>query len=1278
MILNKFGAIIVGKNWFPVLFEVMDHISLKEYSIMKILSTISFILLTNLIFSQNALFHIVRDARTKTGPVQASQGLFTLNTSAARSTSVLGKHLHNYTSLKLNASELQRVYVARPQDLDLTLPVDGSPLQLELVRTNLYAEGSKIYDSEGQIIPYHPPVTYYGTVKGQTQSVVSVVFYEQDFMAMIADGKGSNAIISKDGLTSADRFIQYRDADVKEQNPIQCATPDKPLSGRDLQEFMARTQNHVLGKRSLGCIVMDVEITYSTYVSTTFGGNTTNILNWINGIFAGVHTIYNNEQINLVIGTTKINTSASEYNGGQYSTDPGTALDQFMSTAAANATFQGSFAHLIRLASGATTSIAYVDALCSSFGIAYSTPYFSYSAYPGYSWSVNVLAHESGHVFGSPHTHACVWNGNNTAIDGCGPNVGYSEGCTGPIPSKGTVMSYCHYGSGNPGIDFTLGFGTQPGNVIRSGATGANCANNCAPATPTCTDGIQNGDEQGVDCGGSNCVACNPNCLNPTQFSGIVASQSSTYPGYPASNTTDNNNSTFNHTNAELNPWLQLDLGTSKLVTRIMITNRSGCSACVTQKRLEKFRIYVSNSATSPTNEVYYHQTVVADGGVVNVTGLNANGRYVRIKAEYVSANYLNIADVKVYGCAVDLCAGNTPPSVNITTPTNSFVAGTNFTVNANAGDNGTVTAVEFYNGSTLLGTDATSPYAVTISSTNATTFNITAKAYDDCNSSTTSSPVIYNSTVSCNDLVQNGNETGVDCGGTLCSACVSLCSSSTQFTTGLVASQSTTYPGTSPSGAIDNNLTTINHTNAELSPWLQIDLGTAKNITAIDVVNRANCSVCVSQRRLERFKVYISNTPTPSGSEMVYNHTALVADGATVAITGLNGTGRYVRIQSEYTTANYLHLAEVKIYGCAINNCSANTAPSVNITTQSTTFTAGTNFIVTANATDNGGSINRVEFYNGASLLNTDNSSPYTVTLSSPIPATYTITAKAIDNCNAMTTSSQVVFTSSSSCFDQVRNGNETGVDCGGSCTACSNSCQNSAQFTTSLSATQSTTWPGYSATGAIDNNLSSFNHTNGELMPWLQINLGSTKNVTRIDVVNRSGCPTCVTQRRLEKFKVYVSNSSTPSSGDLVYTHTALVGDGATVSITGLNATGQYVRVWAEYTTANYLHLAEVKVFGCATGSNVSESLALEPVAQKLNVEIFPNPTSGLIKIQHMDLLDHQPLQYRLLDIMGRVISQGILNEDYLDITHTQNGYFLLELQNGDRKIIKKILKF
>ena len=117
----------------------------------------------------------------------------------------------------------------------------------------------------------------------------------------------------------------------------------------------------------------------------------------------------------------------------------------------------------------ASGGIAVVDGLCERFTaykLSFSSIGRSYKQVPNYSFTVMVMAHELGHLLGSQHTHACVWNNNGTALDGC---AGYTEGnCSTPgVPSNGgTVMSYCHLTSA--GINLTKGFGTQPGNLIRN------------------------------------------------------------------------------------------------------------------------------------------------------------------------------------------------------------------------------------------------------------------------------------------------------------------------------------------------------------------------------------------------------------------------------------------------------------------------------------------------------------------------------------------------------------------------------------------------------------------------------------------------------------------------------------------------------------------------------------------------------------------------------------------------------------------------------------------
>jgi len=65
---------------------------------------------------------------------------------------------------------------------------------------------------------------------------------------------------------------------------------------------------------------------------------------------------------------------------------------------------------------------------------------------------------------------------------------------------------------------------------------------------------------------------------------------------------------------------------------------------------------------------------------------------------------------------------------------------------------------------------------------------------------------------------------------------------------------------------------------------------------------------------------------------------------------------------------------------------------------------------LIEANAGDVDGTVSKVQFYNGSTLLGTDVSSPYTYSWVNVAAGTYTITAKATDNSNSVTTSAAIV----------------------------------------------------------------------------------------------------------------------------------------------------------------------------------------------------------------------------------------------------------------------------
>jgi len=85
------------------------------------------------------------------------------------------------------------------------------------------------------------------------------------------------------------------------------------------------------------------------------------------------------------------------------------------------------------------------------------------------------------------------------------------------------------------------------------------------------------------------------------------------------------------------------------------------------------------------------------------------------------------------------------------------------------------------------------------------------------------------------------------------------------------------------------------------------------------------------------------------------------------------------------------------------------NQLPTVTLTApanNSTTICAGTSVTLTASASDPDGSISKVEFYHGTTLITTRTSAPYTYNWTNAPAGTLSITAKAYDNQNASATS--------------------------------------------------------------------------------------------------------------------------------------------------------------------------------------------------------------------------------------------------------------------------------
>lgn len=99
-------------------------------------------------------------------------------------------------------------------------------------------------------------------------------------------------------------------------------------------------------------------------------------------------------------------------------------------------------------------------------------------------------------------------------------------------------------------------------------------------------------------------------------------------------------------------------------------------------------------------------------------------------------------------------CSGGTPPVVSLTSPSAgaSFDCGTVVTISANASDaDGRVSRVEFFDSGVLIGADTSAPYSVSWPANSSGSHQLTARAVDDLNNTTTS-PSVSVTVGTCND----------------------------------------------------------------------------------------------------------------------------------------------------------------------------------------------------------------------------------------------------------------------------------------------------------------------------------------------------------------------------------------------------------------------------------------------------------------------------------------------------------------------------------------------
>lgn len=449
-----------------------------------ILQTVLFTLITIILFNP-AITYSGEIKNKNAGIKKVKLFSYTKNTEENDNT---GLFVSKSVLLKLNKNTVRDLLKNESSDILFQIPAgERSLVELELTRSYPLADNYELKNkvtSEINTDKINHGIHYTGVIKGVPNSLASVSIFENFVMAVFSDDKGNYILgsIKNSDNSYTENYIFYNEADMKVQNNFKCSSEeygDKMV--RALNESRISSQNNSIGDNFDARLPVKVyfEADYQMYLDA--GQDLELLENFITGMFNSVMTIYQNESIPFQISSLAYWSAADPYRNMN---DSYQILLNFGADNQDN--FQGNIGHLLSTRTSNLGGIAWIRVLCTEYNssdsagrFAFSNIETSYSNYPTYSWTVNVVAHEMGHSMGSRHTHSCVWpvGGIIRAIDSCY----YSEGgCfqDNQIRARvGTIMSYCHLWPTEEGggINLASGFGQLPGDTIRLRYSQAAC-----------------------------------------------------------------------------------------------------------------------------------------------------------------------------------------------------------------------------------------------------------------------------------------------------------------------------------------------------------------------------------------------------------------------------------------------------------------------------------------------------------------------------------------------------------------------------------------------------------------------------------------------------------------------------------------------------------------------------------------------------------------------------------------------------------------------------------
>jgi hypothetical protein len=419
------------------------------------------------------------------------------------------------------------------------------------------------------------------------------------------------------------------------------------------------------------------------------------------------------------------------------------------------------------------------------------------------------------------------------------------------------------------------------------------------------------------------------------------------------------------------------------------------------------------NSTSDQTNGIYVIDFAAA-----------STGQILTIRFSSATNYDANFARVLLHSAALQPIP-NQLPNISISSPTNeaSFLVGTNITLVANATDNdGTIAKVEFFDDDVKIGETIGPSQTVIWSNAIAGEHVITAVATDnsgDTNSSDSITLFVYSedgllsaslaTPNTSNDLAAEGSADWAHWG--------LFTATSFDHKTG-VPQQISNYSafeaepfnysdnleGYSWTGGTPTSTANDSHTGLYFAG---LNNGFEITVDADTTVKTLKLYVGAYAAR-GRLQGYLSDFSGP-----IYFDSSLQNSG--------NGPSAVYTINFRASSPNQSLVLRYKVIGVsdsfgnvtlqAATLVGANNPPFASIITPTdqTIVSAPANITIQADAYDTGGSIGKVEFYQGLTKLGESTNQPYAFVWTNVAAGNYSLTARAIDNQNATFTSSAV-----------------------------------------------------------------------------------------------------------------------------------------------------------------------------------------------------------------------------------------------------------------------------